>query len=110
MVKPNAQGGDIYQEVESLRTSVVAQMVKRLPIMQETRVRSLGWEDALEKEMATHSSTPAWKIPNGLRSLLVHRIFQARVLEWVAISFSRASSQLRDRTQVSCIAGGFFTA
>ena len=62
MVKPNAQGGDIYQEVESLRTSVVAQMVKRLPIMQETRVRSLGWEDALEKEMATHSSTLAWKI------------------------------------------------
>ena len=63
MVKPNAQGGDIYQEVESLRTSVVAQMVKLLPIMQETRVRSLGWEDALEKEMATHSSTLAWKIP-----------------------------------------------
>ena len=63
MVKPNAQGGDIYQEVESLRTSVVAQMVKRLPIMQETRVRSLGWEDALEKEMATHSSTLAWKNP-----------------------------------------------
>ena len=38
-------------------------MVKRLPAVQETRVRSLGWEDALEKEMATHSSTLAWKIP-----------------------------------------------
>ena len=38
-------------------------MVKRLPAMQETRVRSLGWEDTLEKEMATHSSTLAWKIP-----------------------------------------------
>ena len=47
----------------SHETSLVAQMVKRLPIMQETRVRSLGWEDALEKEMATHSSTLAWKIP-----------------------------------------------
>ena len=69
MVKPNAQGGDIYQEVESLRTSVVAQMVKRLPIMQETRVRSLGWEDALEKVMATHSSTLAWKI-HGWRSVV----------------------------------------
>ena len=39
----------------------------------------------------------------------VHGIFQARILEWVAISFSRGSSQPRDRTQVSCIAGGFFT-
>ena len=38
-------------------------MVKHLPIMQETRVPSLGWEDPLEKEMATHSSTLAWKIP-----------------------------------------------
>ena len=38
-------------------------MVKHLPTMRETRVRSLGWEDPLEKEMATHSSTLAWKIP-----------------------------------------------
>ena len=38
-------------------------MVKRLPTMQEIPVRSLGWEDPLEKEMATHSSTLAWKIP-----------------------------------------------
>ena len=43
--------------------SQVAQMVKCLPAMRETRVQSLGWEDPLEKEMATHSSTPAWKIP-----------------------------------------------
>ena len=41
----------------------VAQMVKRLPAMQKTRVQSLGWEDPLEKEMATQSSTLAWKIP-----------------------------------------------
>ena len=38
-------------------------MVKRLSTMQETRVRSLGWEDALEKEMAAHSSILAWKVP-----------------------------------------------
>ena len=44
-------------------TSLVAQMVKRLTTMQETQFRSLGWEDPLEKEMATHSSTLAWKIP-----------------------------------------------
>ena len=44
-------------------TSLVAQMVKRLSTMQETRVWALGWEDPLEKEMAIHSSTIAWKIP-----------------------------------------------
>ena len=38
-------------------------VVKHLPTMQETRVQSLGWEDLLEKEMATHSSILAWKIP-----------------------------------------------
>ena len=41
----------------------MAQMVKYLPAMQETWVRSLCWEDPLEKEMAPHSSTLAWKIP-----------------------------------------------
>ena len=43
--------------------SLVAQMVKHLPAMQETWVRSLGREDLLEKEMATHSSIRAWRIP-----------------------------------------------
>ena len=41
----------------------MAQTVKRLPAMRGTQVRSLGWEDPLEKEMATHSSTLVWKIP-----------------------------------------------
>ena len=45
------------------QTSLVAQMVKSLPAMWETQVRSLDWEDPLEKEMETHSSTLAWKIP-----------------------------------------------
>ena len=44
-------------------TSLVAQTVKHLPTMQETQVQSLDREDPLEKEMATHSSTLAWKIP-----------------------------------------------
>ena len=43
--------------------SLVAQMVKCLPTRQETRVRSLGWEYPLEKEIATHSSILAWRIP-----------------------------------------------
>ena len=47
----------------SLGTSLVAQTIKHLPTMQETWVQSLGWEDALEKEMATHSSILAWNIP-----------------------------------------------
>ena len=46
-----------------LWASLVAQTVKRLPTMWETLVRSLGWEDPLEKEMATHSSILAWEIP-----------------------------------------------
>ena len=44
-------------------TGLVAQTVKRLPAAPETRVRSLDWEYPLEKEMATHSNTLAWKIP-----------------------------------------------
>ena len=44
-------------------TSLVAQTVKRLSTMQETQVQSLGREDPLEKEMAIHSNTIAWKIP-----------------------------------------------
>ena len=141
--------------------------------MQETWVRSLGWEDPLEKEMTTHSSTLAWKIPwteepgrlQSMGSLRVghdwvtslhftatiflvaqepwsfstttvwwwwwfshwivsgscdpmycslpgysiYGILQASILEWVAISFSRGSSQPRNQTWVFCTAGRFFT-
>ena len=54
-------------------------MIKRLPAMQETWVRSLGWEDPLEKEMSIHSSVLAWRIPgmgepNGLSSMGLHRV------------------------------------
>ena len=45
------------------RATPVTQMVKNLPAMQETQVQSLGWEDSLEKGMATHSSILAWRIP-----------------------------------------------
>jgi len=43
--------------------SLVAQTIKHLPVTRETQVRSLGWEDPLEKEMTIHSSIPAWRIP-----------------------------------------------
>ena len=59
--------------------SLVAQGLKGLPAMQETWVRSLGREDPLEKEMATHSSILAWRIPwmeepGGLQSKGLHRV------------------------------------
>ena len=59
--------------------SLVAQTVKRLPAIWETQVRFLGWEDPLEEEMATHSSTLSWKIPwteepGGLQSMRSQRV------------------------------------
>ena len=59
------RGVEIWKWVKCqlVRASLVAQMVKRLSAMQETQVRSLGWEDPLEKEMAAQSSILAWKIP-----------------------------------------------
>ena len=156
------------------------QTVKRLSTMRETRVWSLGWKDPLEKEMAIHSRTIAWKIPwteepgrlqsmgsqrvrhdwatslhfkryieasnlfqlTSMCSIIfctsislsvenfssstecptlcdpmdcsspgssVHGILQACILEWVAIPFSRGSSQPRDWIQVSHLAGRAFT-
>ena len=62
-----------------LKASLVAQTVKCLPAVQDTQVRSLGWEDPLEKEMATHSSLLIWRIPrtgepSGLLSMGSHRV------------------------------------
>ena len=59
--------------------SLVAKTVKHLPAVWETWVQSLGWEDPLEKEMATHSSTLAWKIPwteepGSLQSMVSRRV------------------------------------
>ena len=59
--------------------SLVAQRLKRLPALQETWVQSLGWEDPLEKKMATHSSILAWRIPwteepGGLQSIRLQRV------------------------------------
>ena len=65
-VSLNTVWGDV-----SIQASLIAQLVKNLPAVQETGVRSLHWEDPLEKEMGTHSSILAWKIswteePGGL--------------------------------------------
>ena len=63
----------------TIATSLVAQTVRHLPTMWETRVQSLGWEDLLEKKMATHSSILAWQIPwmeepGGLQSMGLQRV------------------------------------
>ena len=78
------QRADSFEK--TLETSLVAQMVKRLLPMQETRVQSLGWEDPLEKEMAAHSSLLAWKIscteePGRLQSMGSQRVGQDLVTE-----------------------------
>ena len=52
-----------HKELDTTRASLLAQRLKHLPGMRETQVQSLGREDPLEKEMATHSSTLAWRIP-----------------------------------------------
>ena len=68
-----------FNYVFSVEASLVAQMKKNLPAMQETWVRSLGWEDPLEEGWATHSSILAWRIPwteepGGLQSMESQRV------------------------------------
>ena len=58
----------------TLRASLVAQLVKNLPVMLETWVQSLGWEDPLEKGKATHSSILAWKIPWTVQFMASQRV------------------------------------
>ena len=62
-----------------LRASMVAQMIKNLPIVQETRVQSLGWEDPLEKGKATHSSILAWR-SHEPRSLVGYSVWGCKEL------------------------------
>ena len=73
-------------------TSPVVQTVKRLPTMQETQVQSLGQEDLMEKEMATHSSILAWKIPwteepGRLQSMGSQRV-KTRLSDFTSLSFT----------------------
>ena len=62
-------GEGIGYPLQYTRASLGAQMVKNLLAMRETWVRSLGWEDPLEKRKATHSSTLAWRIPWTVQEL-----------------------------------------
>ena len=63
-IKPHMTAENIYRNVcKKIWASLVAQMVKNLPVVQAVWVRSLGQEDPLEKEIATHSSILVWRIP-----------------------------------------------
>ena len=63
------------------RSSFIAQSVKNMPAMQETQVQFLGWEDPLEKEMATHSSVLVWGIPQTEETgRLVHGVAKITLL------------------------------
>ena len=64
--------------------------------------------ESVNRSVVSHSLWPPWAVAR--QAPLSLGILQARTLEWVAIPFSRGSSQLRDRTQVSHVAGGFFTS
>ena len=77
LLKPILENFEHY--FNSMWPSLVAQTVMHLPAMQETWVRSLGWEVPLEKEMATHSNTLAWKIswteePGMLQSMRLQNV------------------------------------
>ena len=63
LAKQQNQGNKCFKSLIIWEGAQAAQMVKNLPATQETRVQSLGWEDPLEKGMATHSSILAWRIP-----------------------------------------------
>ena len=63
----------------------------------------------MESEVAQSCPTLCDPVDCSLPGYSIHGIFQARILEWVAFPFSKGSSQPRDQTQFSCIAGGFFT-
>ena len=69
-----------YKEIINQWTSLVAQLVRNLPVMRETWVRSLDWKESLEKGMATHSSILAWRIPidRGTWRAIVHGVTKSR--------------------------------
>ena len=80
--------------------SLVAQAVKNLPAVRETQVRSLSWEDPLEKGMATHSSILAWRIPWTEQPAWLQSIGSQRVgQDWTTNTFTFLMLMLRDNPE-----------
>ena len=93
MVPNSSVVNNIIKLLKPNRASLVAQMVKNLPAMQDTQVEYLGWEDPLEKGMATYSSILAWRIlwtedPGGLQSMGSQIVGE----NWVANTFTSGLS------------------
>ena len=92
------------------RTSLETQSVKNLSVMQKTQIQSLGWEDPLDKEMATHSSILTWRIPwtqepGELQSMRSQRVGH----DWgtnPSLPYTRARAHTHTHTQTITIAGG----
>ena len=76
----SSPGEGIGYPLQCFGASLVVQMVKNLPAVQETWVRSLGWEDALEKGVTTHSGILAWRIPWTEGSARIQSIGSQRVV------------------------------
>ena len=93
--------------LQGIRASLVAQTVKHLPAMRETQVQSLSWEDPLEKEMAAHSSTLAWKIPwteesGRLQSMGSQRVGHDWATSHLCCRACKISVSARDWTLTPC--------
>ena len=91
-------GSETWTKLPHHRSSLVAQVVKNLPAVQETRIRSLGQKDPLEKGMATHSNILAWRIPwteepGGLQSMGLHRVRH----NWVSDTHTHAHAHTHAR-------------
>ena len=90
------------QKYTTLRASLISQLLKNLPAMRETWIQSLGWEDLLEKGIATHSSFLAWKIPWAIKSMGSQRVrhkwetFTSHTTLWSFPGFTHTTLQKKN--------------
>ena len=100
--------GIVYIKLYIKWASLVAQMVKNPPAMQETWVQSLGWEDPLEEGMAIHSSITAWRIPldRGAWQTTIHGVTESDATEWLSTAqhaFLRVKEKKESEVAQSCL-------
>ena len=99
---------EYYSSILPCKASLIAQLVKNLPAVQQTQLWSLGWEDPLEKEMVTHSSILAWKIswteePAGLQFMGLQRIGHDWVTNTYLLPLQRLGSYTSFKAQLLTI-------
>ena len=115
--KAAGEGSQIKESSQSLQAATVCSVCTG-PHPGPLQVCDIRWEGRTPSRPRLKEQEVKWKLLSRVQTLhpmdcsppgSIHGILQARILEWVVISFSRGSSQPRDRTQVSCIADRFFT-